>query len=100
MQIVSGGFGAGYFATASGRTYALSGLAAIIAFVASVLVSRPTAVRIGQVAAALAAAPDDATRAALTSELATLQRRGSISGTIVVILLVLSAAGMALGRYV
>jgi uncharacterized membrane protein len=100
MQIASGGFGPGYFATASGRTYAISGLAAIIAFVSSLLVSRPNAVRTGQVAAALAAASDDSTRAALTSELATLRRRGSISGIVVVILLLVAAAGMAVGRYV
>ena len=100
MQIASGGFGPGYFATPNGRTYAISALAAIIAFVGSLLVSRPTAVRTGKVAASLAAASDESTRATLRSELATLQRRGAISGTIATILLVLSAAGMAVARYV
>jgi uncharacterized membrane protein len=100
MQIASGGFGAGYFATAMGRTYAISGLLAIVAFVSSLLVSRPTAVRTGKVAASLAAATDESTRATLRSELATLQRRAAISGAIATILLIISAAGMALARYV
>ena len=41
MQIVSTGFSAGYFATGMGRTYAISGLLAIIGFLIGVVISRP-----------------------------------------------------------
>nr|MBA2459651.1 hypothetical protein [Gemmatimonadales bacterium] len=65
-----------------------------------VLVVRPAAVRSGQLAASVAAAGDERARTDLTAQLAALRRRGAVASTVVVILLVLGAAGMAVARYV
>jgi hypothetical protein len=48
----------------------------------------------------IAAATDDATRAAAQAEMAHLQRRLRIMGPIVTGMLILAAAGMAVARYV
>jgi len=100
MWLTSAGFSAAYFAAPSGLTYALSGLAATVAFVLAVLVVRPAAVRSGQLAASVAAAGDERARTDLTGQLASLRRRGEVVSTVVVILLVLGAAGMAVARYI
>ncbi|MGH7720546.1 MAG: hypothetical protein ACREON_17075 [Gemmatimonadaceae bacterium] len=98
MWIASGGFSSTYFATPSGRTYTVSALAAIVGFVVGLAISRPAAARIGGVAQKLASAPE-ADRAPLQAELETLRRRASVSSLVAVLLLVLAAAGMAVGRY-
>ncbi|MBA3260034.1 MAG: hypothetical protein H0T68_11295 [Gemmatimonadales bacterium] len=99
MWLTSAGFSAAYFAAPSGLTYAVSGLAATVAFVLALLVVRPAAVRSASLAASLAAA-DETRRAELTAELGSLRRRGAIGSTVVIVLLVLGAAGMAVARYV
>ena len=50
LWIASGGFAPSYFATGTGRTFALSGLAAIVAYVLAFGVARPLAVRMGAIA--------------------------------------------------
>jgi uncharacterized membrane protein len=97
MMITSGGFSADYFATASGQTYAWSGLAAVISFLLGLAVSRPAAVRVAHLSQS--AASDEFSRERLAAEIRSLQRRAAMSGTTAVILLVLSAAGMAVARY-
>jgi uncharacterized membrane protein len=100
LAIASGGFAGSYFSTAPGRTYATAGVAATLAFLLSVLISRPGFVRIGQLGASLAAAPDDAVRQRISAEMQRLTRRVTISNGLVVVLLLSTAAGMAIGRYV
>lgn len=51
LWIVSGGFGAAYFGTRQGLTYALAGGASIVAFLVALTVARPAGVRLGQLAA-------------------------------------------------
>lgn len=99
LQIVSSGFSAAYFELASGRVYALSGVAAVLAFVLSLLVSRPAAVRAATLAAQRQAATTDKERAAIDATLAMLRRRGQLATTVAMALLIVAACGMAVARY-
>jgi hypothetical protein len=99
LAIASGGFSGSYFSTAPGRTYATAGIATSIAFLLSVLISRPGFLRIGRLGASLPAAPDDAARQLISAEIQRLTRRVTISNGLVVVLLLSAAAGMAIARY-
>ncbi|HTE45531.1 MAG TPA: hypothetical protein VK636_09830 [Gemmatimonadaceae bacterium] len=98
LWIASAGFAPSYFGSATGRTFACSGGAAIGAFLLSALVARPTSIRAGRLGSSLANAPDEQ-RARVTVELATLRRRGAAASAAAVTLLVLGAAGMSVARY-
>lgn len=100
LAIASIGFSSAYFSTPTGRTFATSAVAATLAFLLSVFVSRPGFVRIGRLGASLAGAPDDGSRNRIETEMRGLTRRVAISNGFVVILLLSAAAGMAIARYV
>jgi uncharacterized membrane protein len=100
LMIASAGFSGAYFATATGRTFGASGVAATIAFLLSVLVSRPGFVRVGRLGASLATAADENARQRIASEMQRLSRRVAIANASVVVLLLFAAAGMAIARYV
>lgn len=93
--IVGGGMH--YFQHRSGHVYAMSGLLAIVAFLLGMFVGRPAAARIGTLARSAAA--DESSRTAIADEVARLQKRATLSGYVVVVLLLLAAAGMAVARY-
>lgn len=95
--IVSGGNGLHYFQHRSGHTYAVSGLLAIIAFVLSLAVSRPAMMRVGTLARSTAS--DETSRKLIADEVSRLQRRATLSSNIAITLVLLSAAGMAIARY-
>ena len=99
IWLASGGFEGAYFHTPTGATFATAGALAIIAFLIGVLVARPAAVRAAQLGGKLEGA-SPAEREAFTTELARLRARNATSMTIVAVLLVLGAAGMAIARYV
>ena len=99
MWITSGGFSPAYFSTTVGLTYALSGAAAIFAFLASVGLARPAAVRAATLGRTLATTTDSAAKSALTAELESTRRRGAVASTASIALVVFSAAGMAVARY-
>jgi uncharacterized membrane protein len=99
LSLASAGFAGAYFSTPPGRTFAVSATAAILAFLLSVLVSRPGFVRVGRLGASVATAPDDGARQRITTEMQQLTRRVAIANGFVVVLLVLAAAGMAIARY-
>ena len=99
MMITSGGFSPAYFQSDAGRGFAWGGTFAIAAFVLSLLVVRPTAVRSGALAAELARATDDAARADLSARLAGLRKRGALSGLVATALLLIAAGLMAVARY-
>jgi uncharacterized membrane protein len=99
LAIDSAGFSGSYFATGTGRTFAISGLLAFIAAVLSFGVSRPAMVRAGAIAASIAASSDAAEKARLTSEADRLRRRSTIASTASVSLGILAAAGMSIARY-
>ncbi len=99
LWIASAGFSGSYFATSTGRALGAGAVAAIIAFLLSVLVSRPGFVRVGQLGASLAASPDEGARQRITAEMQRLSRRVAIANAIVAVLLLSTAVGMATARY-
>ncbi len=99
LWIVSVGFSDAYLSTPTGRTFSAAAGAAILAFLLSLLVSRPGFVRIGKLGATLATATDEAARQRIAGEMKRLSRRVTISNGIVSASLLLAAAGMAIARY-
>lgn len=99
LMIASTGFSDTYLETTAGRTYSIGGVAAIIAFLLSMIVSRPAFVRVGRLSASLATTTDEGERQRITAEIQRLNRRATVANGIVVVLLMLTAAGMATARY-
>jgi hypothetical protein len=98
MWIMSRGFSAAYFATPSGLTFAVAGGAAIVAFVIAMFVTRPAAIRMGELSGSMAAASPEQ-RGGLMAELTALRERNTVASSIVTALLILGAFGMAIARY-
>ncbi|MEP6495410.1 MAG: hypothetical protein ABJF01_22175 [bacterium] len=98
IWIDSGGLSSRYFASASGMTFGLSGVAAIGAFLLSLIVTRPTAVRAAKLGAAVASAPA-AERPQLSADVARLRRMSALAGSAAMALILAGAAGMAVARY-
>lgn len=99
LMIDSAGFSGSYFGTGTGRTFAMSGVFAIIAAVFNFGVAQPMMERAGAVAASLAASGDGSEKARLTQELDRLRKRGTIAATLAVVFGILAASGMAVARY-
>jgi uncharacterized membrane protein len=99
LWIASVGFSDAYLSTPTGRTFSVSAVAAIVAFLLSLLVSRPGFVRVGRLGATLASTTDESAKQRISSEMQRLSRRVSIANAIVAALLLLAAAGMATARY-
>lgn len=97
MMITSSGFSRDYFQMPSGRAFAVSGTVAIVAFLIGIVVARPGAAKMTKLSQI--AVSDEINRDRIKAEIAALQKRVAMSSTIVVILLVLAAAGMAVARY-
>jgi uncharacterized membrane protein len=100
LMIDSAGFSGSYFATGTGKTFAIAGIFAVIAAVFNFGVARPTMERAVRVGAALAAAADAGEKARLTQQLDRLRKRGAIAGMLAVTFGILAASGMAVARYV
>ncbi len=98
LQIASGGFSPAYFDSRTGQTFLWSGVAAVIAFLLSLLVARPAAVRIGQLSSSLATMSEEE-RGTRSIEVERLRRRSSVSSTIATVLLIGAAVGMSIARY-
>jgi hypothetical protein len=98
MYIGSAGSNGAYFQSTMGRTLATGATAAIIAFLIGILVSRPAAMRVGKLGAAMAKA-SELERPALAAQLAALNRRAVIAGNAVVVLLLIAAGAMSVARY-
>lgn len=96
MMIVSGG-DSHWFVHRSGHTYAVAGALAIVAFLVGTMVTRPAMVRAGKLAQS--AVSDANTKTAIQEELRRLQRRTYIGTMVVTFLLLASAVGMAIARY-
>ncbi len=96
--IVSGGFPASYFETASGFTYAAAGAASLVGFLIAMFISRPASQRLGALSASLPSLAGPS-RDAAAAEIARLQQRASVGTAAAVWLLTLSAIGMAVARY-
>ena len=97
MMIASANFGAGYFATNSGRTFAAAGAAGMLAFLIGIVVNRPVMLKMGKLQQSVAS--DPLSKDAIAAEVRKLQQRAAMAGTVVTILLLLAAVGMAVARY-
>lgn len=97
MQITSSGFSADYFATTSGKVFAASGLAGILAFLVGIVFNRPIAMKMGQLNQAMSS--DPVSKEAIAAEVKRLQQRAATYGVVVLALLLLAAVGMAVARY-
>lgn len=100
LWIDSAGFADSYMATGPGRTFSVGGAAAIIALLLQVFVSRPAGVRLGALAAQLAASPPANERERLSAEAERLRRRNAIATLSAVLFGLLAASAMAIARYV
>jgi uncharacterized membrane protein len=98
LQIASGGFSPVYFDSRTGQTFLWSGVAAVIAFLLSLLVARPAMVRMGQLSASMATMPE-AERGARSAEIGRLRRRSGLASIAATVLLIGAAVGMAVARY-
>jgi uncharacterized membrane protein len=99
LMIVSAGFSDSYLSTNTGRALSVGAGAAIIAFLISMFVSRPAFVHAGKLGASLAATTDEGGRQRISAEMQRLNGRASVANSIVVVLLMLTAAAMATARY-
>jgi hypothetical protein len=99
FQIASAGFAPAYVSSPMGQTFLWSGIAAIVAFLLSLVVARPAALRAGQLAAGIATLPQEE-RAGAAAELERLRRRGGLASIVATTLLIGAAAGMAVARYI
>ena len=92
------GFAPAYFGTGTGRTLLWSGIAAILAFLLSLIVARPAMVRATALATSMATL-SDAERGTRAAEVERLRRRGANATALAMLLLVAAASGMAVARY-
>ncbi len=98
FQIMSAGFSPAYIASRTGQTFLWSGIAAVAAFLLSLLVARPAMVRVGQLSAAMASLPEEQ-RAGRLAEVERLRRRSGLASVVAMVFLIGAAAGMAVARY-
>jgi uncharacterized membrane protein len=99
LMITSAGFSDAYLSTIPGRTYSAGAVAAIVAFLLAVVVSRPAFVHVGKLSASLANTTDEGGKQRITAEIQRLNRRATVANTIVVVLLLFTAMSMATARY-
>ena len=99
LMITSAGFSEVYLSSTPGRTYSAGAVAAIVAFLLSLLVSRPAFVHVGMFNASLANITDEGGRQRITAEIQRLNRRATVANGIVLVLLLFTAMSMATARY-
>ena len=100
LYIDSAGFAPQYFDTGTGRTFAISGAAALVAFILSLGVARPAAVRAATLSGLLAATQESPERERLVKQLDRVRRRGALATTLSIGFGIVAASGMAVARYV
>lgn len=98
LMLTSTGFSAAYFETRGGFTYAAGGAAALVGFFIALLLTRPSMVRAGALLVQRAAASPDEQRR-IDGQVARLRAKAGVSGQVSTLLLLASAAAMALARY-
>jgi len=97
LMIVSTNFSSDYFGQRNGMTYAIAGSIALIAFIYGLSVTRPAMARVATLAQQ--AASDEANREKLMAEIRATQERARNSTVVVAWLLLVTAIGMAIARY-
>ena len=96
---VSAGFNSAYMSSGPGMTYGLGAVAAILSFIIGVAYTRPAMANIMALSQRMANA-DPAERQNLAAQIEKYRSRGTNGGKLVVVMLLLTAAAMAVGRYV
>jgi hypothetical protein len=99
LWIDSAGFAESYMQTGPGRTFSVGGTAAIIALLLQVFVARPAGVKLGAIAAQLAASPSAPERDSLNAKADSLRRRNAMATLSAVLFGLLAASAMAIARY-
>ena len=99
LWIDSAGFAESYMRTGSGRTFSVGGAAAIIALLLQVFVALPAGVKLGAIAAQLAASPPANERERLGAAAERLRRRNAMASLAAVLFGLLAASAMAIARY-
>ena len=99
MWLTSGGFSDGYFATATGTTFAWAGVAAVLSWALGVVFVRPAMVRAGTLAPTIATLPEGPERARVAGEVDRLRNRATLANKFALVLLLLAATGMSVARY-
>jgi uncharacterized membrane protein len=99
LWIVSGGLTGGWFLTWPGHAYSVGAVLALAGFLVAMLVSRPSAMRVGQLTAQLAAAGSDQEQAALRAQIGVLRGRAARFGGLSTLLLLAATALMGVARY-
>ena len=98
LWLISDGYGAAFFASRSGMTYATGTIASIVAFTIFVTVNRPALGRMGHLQQQLAQAPET-DRAPLMAQLSAVRGRAGAASRAIALLLTIAAITMAIGRY-
>ena len=98
LWITSAGLSDSYLASAMGRAFIGSAVAAVVAFAVGIVLVRPAGTRAAALGAMLATVPESE-RAARIAEMNALRQRGAAWGAVALALLLASAAGMAVARY-
>ena len=96
---VSAGFNSAYMGSGPGMTYGTGAAAAIIAFLIGVSITRPAMAKAMELSQRMANA-DASERQSIATQIGTYRVRGANSGKLVVVLLLIAATAMAVGRYV
>lgn len=100
MWIAAGTSPEAYFASPTGQAFTISGVSAILAYLTSLLVGRPSFQKAGALSAGLPQVTDEAERAALNARIARLRRVSGIASTVAVCFMLFAATGMGVARYV
>jgi uncharacterized membrane protein len=95
----SSGFASDYMGSGPGMTYGTGATAAIIAFIIGMTVTRPAMTKALELSQRMGSA-DAAERETIAATIAKHRSRGAAGGRIVVVLLLIAAVAMAVGRYV
>lgn len=99
LWIDSAGFDDSFLSTGAGRTFSIGGGAGILAWLTQVFVQRPSGVRLGKIAAALAASTSPDERQRLSAEAERVRRRNSIGVMTAVGFGLVAATAMSIARY-
>jgi uncharacterized membrane protein len=97
MMKVSAGSGGAYFSTPSGMTYGISAAIVFLSFAHGMATARPLGNRMAELGAKMQEPGGD--KAALGAEMKTVQLKLAKNLQITAVMLLVAAAGMALGRY-
>lgn len=98
MMIDSANFQGAYFQSPVGRTFAMAGGLAILAFLFGIIVVRPVMMKSMALGQQMGAA-DATQKAKLEEEMGSLRKRGATANMIIFVMLLVAALGMATARY-